>query len=224
VPNGSAQSLIARLEDTVASDESAFPALAEALRREGRTAEAERVARQGLERKPGSAEGSVALGLALLDQGRDEEARQVLETLVSEAFAVLGLPRAPSPAAVPLRSQPMGPLGAALTAPELDRAFAAAETDLDQLIDADHVAEEALRRADPTPVEVTASAPESPFATHTVADLLERQGDLEAASLLRASLRDVDRNGAALAAAGSRRQRAIAKLERWLENLRRPRA
>jgi len=218
VPKGSAQSLIARLEALVASDASAFPALAEALRREGRAAEAERVARQGLERKPESAEGSATLALALLDQGREQEARRVLEAQIGEASAVLGPPRTP----VPATPDSAEIFGGSLTDPEFERVFAAAETDREQLIDADRVAEEALHRVHPTPADEIPASAGSPFATHTVANILESQGDPQAASLLRASLKRGDAGGAAPAAAG--RGRAIAKLERWLENLRRPRA
>ena len=220
MPNRSAQSLIARLEDLVASDASAFPALAEALRREGRAAEAERVARQGLERKPGSAEGSATLALALLDQGREQEARRVLEARIGDAFAELDPPRIP----VPATPDPAEVFGGSLTEPEFERVFAAAETDREQLIDADRVAEEALHRVHPAPVDEIAASAESPFATHTVANILESQGDPQAASLLRASLTRGDDGGAAPAAGGGGGRRAIAKLEQWLENLRRPRA
>ena len=218
MPNGSAQSRIARLEDLVASDASAFPALAEALRRAGRAAEAERVAREGLERKPGSAEGSTTLALALLDQGREQEARRVLEARIGDPSAVLGPPRIPAPAA----PDPAEVFEGSLTEPEFERVFAAAETDREQLIDADRVAEEALHRVHPAPVDEVAASPRSPFATHTVANILESQGDPQAASLLRASLPRGD--GAAPAARGGGRRRTIAKLEQWLENLRRPRA
>jgi tetratricopeptide (TPR) repeat protein len=220
VSDGSAQSLIARLEERVASDASAFPALAEALRREGRAAEAEQVARQGLESKPGSAEGSAALALALLDQGREQEARRALEERIGRAFAVLESPRIPVPAPPDLEEI----LGASLTEREFDHVFAAAETDREQLIDADRVAEEALHRAHPAPVDEIAASRGSPFATHTVANILESQGDSQAASMVRASLQRGDGGGASPAARGGDSRRTIAKLGQWLENLRRPRA
>jgi hypothetical protein len=220
VPNGSAQDLIARLEELVASDASAFPALAEALRREGRAAEAERVARHGLEREPESAEGSAALALALLDQGCEQEARGVLEARIGEAFAVLASPRTP----VPATPDPEEVFGGSLSEREFERIFAAAETDREQLIDADRVAEEALYRAHPEPVDEIPASKGSPFATHTVANILESQGDPQAASLVRASLRRADGGRAAPATRGGDRRRTIAKLGQWLENLRRPRA
>ena len=73
------------IEASVDADPGAseFPALAEALRRSGRLREAEDVARRGLGRKPGSLEGSVALALALLDQGRVEALH--LEEVAEEA-------------------------------------------------------------------------------------------------------------------------------------------
>jgi tetratricopeptide (TPR) repeat protein len=218
VAKGPAEGLIARLETAVAADAAAFPALAEALRREGRAAEAERVARRGLAREPESAEGSVALGLALLDQGRDAEARQVLEDRLDAVLAALG-PRAPAPPP----SEALEGFGESLTAPELDRAFALAETDAEEMIDADRVAEEALHRTDPDPLGVIAGSPDSPYATQTMADLLERQGDAEAASLLRTNLRKPAAPASPSGGGRSRRRGTVATLERWLENLRRPR-
>jgi len=75
---------IRRLEALVATGAGAlaFPALAEAWRRAGRPEDAERVARDGLERAPHAAAGRVALALALLDQKRPAEAGAELERLL----------------------------------------------------------------------------------------------------------------------------------------------
>ena len=211
--SASTDSLIALLEAEVDSDASAFPALAEALRRGGRGAEAERRAREGLDRSPANAEGRLVLSLILLDQGRAAEARQVLERGIGESIPALDA-LAPAPA----KEAPLD----GFTDPELDRAFAAAETDRDQLIDADRVAEAALHRADSASLDEIAPSGQSPFATQTVADLLEQQGDPEGARQLRTSLGQDDRADPAATTSASGR-RSIATLERWLGNLRRVR-
>jgi tetratricopeptide (TPR) repeat protein len=203
--------LVERLEAAAAADASAFPALAEALRREGRPAEAERAARQGLERKPGCAAAGLALGLALLDQGRIEEARQELEQAAGEALAAFGAGEA-----VSLLADPISPHGAAakfdgdITDQELDQAFVDAEADRDQILDADDVAEQAIRQVELAPADEI--PPPSAFETHTMAELLERQGDAHGADRIRSAL-------AASAPGHDRRERIVATLERWLENL-----
>ncbi len=212
--SASADSLIALLEAEVGSDASAFPALAEALRRGGRAEEAEQRAREGLDRIPENAEGRLVLGLILLDQGRVEEARQVLERGIGDA-----IPALESLAPAPEKEAPLD----GLTDPELDRAFEDAETDRDQLIDADRVAEAALHRADSASLDEIAPSGKSPFATQTVADLLEQQGDSEGARQLRRSLGQGEGADSAVMASASA-QVSIATLERWLGNLRRPRA
>ena len=189
-----------------------FPARAEALRREGRPEEAERVARDGLSGDPGSAEGALALGLALLDQGRVDEARLELQRGIAQA--------PPHDDLIPAEALAEAPL-AEISDPELDRAFEHAEADRDEILDTDKVAQEAIRRADAALDEI-ASSSESPFATQTVADLLETQGDSQRASHLRATLRQGEEVGSSLPP--DPRQRTIGTLERWLVNLRRPRA
>ncbi len=212
--SAAADSLIALLEAEVGSDASALPALAEALRRGGRATEAEQRARESLDRSPANAEGRLVLGLILLDQGRVGEARQVLERGIGDA-----IPALESLAPAPEKEAPLD----GLTDPELDRAFEDAETDRDQLIDADRVAEAALHRADSASLDEIAPSGKSPFATQTVADLLEQQGDSEGARQLRTSLGQGDgADPAAMASASG--QESIATLERWLGNLRRPRA
>jgi hypothetical protein len=68
-----------------------FPALAEAERRAGRPEEAQRVAERGLGATPERIAGRVALGLALLDQGKLSAAKQALarifETLPSSELS-----------------------------------------------------------------------------------------------------------------------------------------
>ena len=75
-----------------------FPALAEAERRAGRPEEAQRIAERGLATSPERIAGRVALGLALLDQGKLSVAKQALarifETLPSSQQSTLVSPQA----------------------------------------------------------------------------------------------------------------------------------
>lgn len=209
---------IARLEALVAGDPgaSAFPALAEANRRAGRVKEAERVAREGLQRRPELLAGRVALALALLDLGATGEARNELER-------VLGREPEHPVAAAAARCEP-APLDA-LADEELDEAFADAESHVEQMRSADDVAAEAMRAAAlDGPEGVVAPGPDSPFATETVASLLAEQGHEDDAAAVRAhaqARQEVPPGGGGLSDA--QRERVIAKLETWLEHLRRGR-
>jgi predicted Zn-dependent protease len=211
---------IARLEALLGADPGApgFAALAEANRRAGRLEEAERVAREGLRRRPEHVAGRVALALALLEQERSDEARAELERVLAD------VPDHPL-AAEALSARAAGardPLDA-LADDEIEGAFAGAETSLDELVDAHEVAAQALRAADlDEPEGALAPEADSPFATRTVADLLARQGHADEATALHLEL---DRRGAAARrdSGGADRDHAIATLERWLENLRRTR-
>jgi hypothetical protein len=209
------QDQIARLEARVDADPGApeFPAFAEALRRSGCSREAERVARRGLERKPGSLEGGVALALALLDQGRSDDARRELAARVAESLAARGFVAAPATS---------GDFDVEVTQGELDRAFAAAEPDRDQVVDADRVAQNAMREANLELPEEFSAVADPLFATRTMADLLESQGDPDTASRIRVAL-EADASSARVASSGDRdrRQRIITTLESWLANLRR---
>jgi tetratricopeptide (TPR) repeat protein len=188
---------IARLEKRAAADPALLPQLAEAHRHAGRPDEAERVARRGLKVDPHSLRLHVALALALLDLRRADGARDVLERA--------------------LRSGPAHAAG--VSEQELEDAFARAEPDLDQVVDADRVAERALREAEVEPSdEIEPVPPDSPFATRTMADLLERQGDRAGAARIRSGL---ERPRAAQPApAPDPRRRVVKELERWLANLR----
>lgn len=222
MPDRIAQDQIARLEASVDADPGAseFPALAEALRRSGRLQEAEGVARRGLERKPGCLEGSVALALALLDQGRVDDARRELASRAAESLAAPGFDGAASPASSAAAAPAMpGDFDVEVTDGELQRALDAAEPDRDQVIDADRVAEDAMRQADLGSPEALAGVSDPIFATRTVADLLDRQGDPDTASRIRTALEAGV--GAAPCGDRERRERIIAILESWLANLRR---
>ena len=227
---------IARLEALLGADPAApaFAALAEANRRAGRLEEAERVAREGLLRRPELVSGRVALALALLDLGRIEEARSELERTLEEV--------PDHPLALDTYARAGGTALEALADDEIEGAFAEAETSVGEMVDANHVAAEALRSADldepegvfPTelegvfPTDAEGSFPAdsaSPFATRTVAGLLERQGHPAEAAALREELSRRDAPAGRLSAPlpEAQRERVIATLERWLENLRRTR-
>lgn len=224
---------IARLEAHMGGDPgaSAFPALAEANRRAGRADVAERVAREGLDERPDFVAGRVALSLALLDQGRVDEARgelvRVLEMIPDHALAVGALRRA-SPEALGGIAELGGgaePLGD-LAEDELESAFQDAEAQTDEMLSANRVVAAAVHGVEQDEPEGVMPFPaDSPFATETVADLLEKQEHHGEARAMRDAL---DRSAARvrdsdveLQDAMNHRARVIATLERWLENLRR---
>jgi tetratricopeptide (TPR) repeat protein len=171
----------------------------EAQRRAGRPAEAERLARRELEHDPASARLRAALALALLDQGRADAAREELERVLAVA------------------AEPP----AELSEQEIEAAFELAEPEAEQLVDADRVAEQALREAELGPAdELAPPGPgESVFATRTMAELLERQGDRAGAARIRSRL-ERSRAPSAGGSSSDRRGRVVRELERWLANLR----
>jgi hypothetical protein len=133
---------------------------------------------------------------ALSERGRIEELCRQLELWVEGAVA-----------AEPIAEVDEG---------EFERAFAAAEPELAEMITPDSVAEEAALFAD-APEERSQIASSGAFATRTMAELLERQGDRRGAARIRAVL------GASGEGEPPARGDAavVAKLERWLENVRR---
>ncbi len=173
-------------------------ALAESHRRAGRAADAERAARLGLEREPRALRLRVVLALALLDQQRGDAARAELERALSTG------------AAFPTE----------LSEQEFDAAFESAEPEAENIVDADRVAEQALREAELGPAdEISPPGADSVFATRTMAELLERQGDREGAARIRNRIERTRTTPAAPSAADRRRQ-LLNELERWLVNLR----
>ncbi len=100
---------------------------------------------------------------------------------------------------------------------EFERAFAAAEPELAQMITPDTVAEEAALFADAAE-ERNPIASSAAFATRTMAELLERQGDQRGAARIRAALGKADDDELAR---GDAEAAVVARLERWLENVRR---
>lgn len=159
-------------------------------------------------------EKAVSRSLELLDLGEAGRARIELE----RALAAGGASGA----------GPLEEFSEGVSDQELDRAFETAEPETDQMLDADRVAQVAMRQADEAlgqdlaPDEVGTA-----FATRTMADLLERQGDMQGAARIRASLRDAAEappveHPVSEGGPGGRpsRQQVIARLERWLGNLR----
>jgi predicted Zn-dependent protease len=207
----------------------AFPALAEAQRRVGRAADAERVARAGLRRHPEQVAGRVALGLALLDLGRLDEARselaRALEAIPDHVLARQALAELGEEAGSARALDDDGSL-AEIGEGELEEALGAARAERDGMLDADHVALAAVREVDAREDEAAdareaaaalVASPDSPFATRTVAELLERQGHPERAARVRRSFED----RRAAREADPEREALVATLEGWLARLRR---
>jgi hypothetical protein len=100
---------------------------------------------------------------------------------------------------------------------EFERAFDAAEPELAEMITPDSIAEEAALQVDSTPEASSPLASSGAFATRTMAELLERQGDSLGAARIRAALGDAE----ARDASETDNAVQIAALERWLDNVRR---
>jgi hypothetical protein len=184
-----------------------FAMLAEGHRRAGMLDQAEQLVRSGLDEQPGCAEGALVMALVLLDQNRDEEARRVIEDWADTNLGV----------EVTDDSVPGVGIGAEVSDGELEIAFESAETDRDEVIDADAIAQQAMAETEFDPADEFAS-PDSSFATRTVANLLAQQGDEQRAS----RIREMMDSSAGDTAAKIRDQsaRKIERLERWLINIR----
>jgi hypothetical protein len=175
----------------------------------------------------------VALSLALLDLGRIDEARteliRVLETNPHHAPAANALHRAsPLDHAAMYEREESSELLGDLAEDELENAFQDAEAQPDEMLSANRVVAAAVRDVDrDEPEGVMPFSEDSPFATETVADLLEQQDHRGEAEAVRevierapASATLTTDPGLALPDAMNHRARVIATLERWLENLR----
>ncbi len=150
-----------------------------------------------LEERLARLEREVERGLELLGSGRSDEAHALLRDLVG------------GPKAAPARR---------ITDDELERAFADAEPDLDQMRSTDDVAQQAILQADRALESESGIAPDEVgehFATETMAHLLENQGDGNGALRIRAALDSAGARGPR-----SSRGKRVATLEQWLENLR----
>ena len=199
-------------------DSAALAARAEGERRAGRPERARELAHAALDARPPHLASHAAYVLALIDCGDLVTGHRALE----EAYLALGgtvvEPEIAAPAADELA------LPTALTAladDEVESAFETAEAQADEMHDANQVAAAALERIeDGVPEGVDLSSAESPFATETVADLLERQGQRERALEVRSAARVRGQFREQLVDE-ARREQVVATLTRWLENLRR---
>jgi hypothetical protein len=190
---------------------------AEAARRAGRPEQARRLAEAGLVEEPYELSGRVVLALACLDLLDFESARHALEPAVAgwslDAPEPLAL-GSDEGEAFAVQSDPL----ADLAENELERAFDHAEAETAEVWTTNRVAEAALRAVERgEPEGVRLHELDSPFATETVANLLERQGDPGRARAIRRALTD---EAAAAALAPDARKRWVSTLERWLDNLR----
>jgi hypothetical protein len=200
------------------SGETSWVRDAEAERRAGRPAQARRLAEAGLVEEPYELSGRLVLALACLDLHDVEGARLALEPAVAGWSLDLPQPLAlgsDEGEAFPVQSDPL----ADLAENELERAFDHAEAETAEVWTTNRVAEAALRSVERgAPEGVPLDEPDSPFATETVAQLLEEQGDPGRAQAIRRAL-----TGEVTEAelAPDERKRWVSTLERWLDNLRR---
>jgi len=169
--------------------------------------QAEQLARSGLDECPDCAEGALVMALVLLDQSQDEEARRVI---ADWADTNLGVEVADG-------SVSGETFDAEVSDGELDVAFESAETDRDEVIDADAIAQQAVSETEFDHADEFVS-PDSSFATRTVADLLAQQGDEQRASRIRAMMDSPA--GDTVLKTRDRNTRKIERLERWLVNVR----
>jgi hypothetical protein len=184
-----------------------FAALAEGHRRAGLLDQAEQLARSGLDEHPDCAEGALVMALVLLDQSQDEEARRVIADWTDTNLGV----------EVAGESVSGETFDAEVSDGELDVAFESAETDRDEVIDADAIAQQAVSETEFDHADEFVS-PDSSFATRTVADLLAQQGDEQRASQIRAMMDSPA--GDTVLKTRDRNTRKIERLERWLVNIR----
>jgi hypothetical protein len=172
---------------------------------------------------------------------RDDDTRERLRRLEASATRALELLRAG------LSEDAQRELAQVVTSPraarheaggiselELEAAFESARPETEQMRDADQVLHQALLATgghepeidlEPAPEEEPEfSAIPPSFATATMAELLERQGDSAGASRIRAGLAGGTRASAPAPSSRPSRKQVIDTLERWLDNLRGARA
>lgn len=174
----------------MSADAKDFAANAEQLRLNGDAHAAARVAEAGLARAPEDLHGRIALALARIDLGDVLQARDELAAVLAPLCA----------APVPSARDDFG-LQDGVGDDELETAFAEAESDPNEMMDANRVVEQTLRAADLDLPEPDASGPEfaeaepdfdvsrhPTYATESMAMLLDEQGRHSEAAALRESL------------------------------------
>lgn len=190
-----------------------FAQRAEQRRQAGDADAAERILRAGLAEQP-SADAVLMLARLLLEQGRGNEALDAIEQYASQTRRPGDDAPAPPP---PPGSDADAPVvfAEALSDDELELAFEDAQPESERMVDADSIAQQAIRQTD-TDLSGDFGSPEVSYATETVAGLLETQGDVSTASRLRRAVAA----SASRAPDRDRRAATIRELERWLGNLR----
>lgn len=210
-----------------------FAAKAEAARQVGNLDEAKRIACAGLQAAPASLAGRIVLASVLFDLGAADEAQAHLETALAslEGFeAELILQRSAA-----VRAVPQEPAAEVLHTDEAPRALPVAEMTFESVIDAEHEMHaepyaahfaapqiEAVEEVDAFEErEEEVRVLSESFTTGTVARLLEEQGHLDAAQEIRAVISQKNPAAAKTQDADvSSRDKIVATLERWLQNLR----
>ena len=216
-----------------------FAAAAEQHRRDSDAHAAITLAEQGLARHPNNGRGRVALALALLDAGEPARAKLELERLLQSGEFPASADGRGAAAAVPAAPTEAAPtFEHAVADHEIEDAFADAETNPDEMMDANTVVEQTLRGEAFDAIEPFDVSEHPTYATRTMASLLEQQGRPAEASALRTSLGEAHVSadsapgwdGAAGDSGGStergadaaalERRRSLATLESWLRNVR----
>ena len=177
---------------------------------------------ENAEQRVARLEKTVSRCLELLESGAIDEVRRELRALMGQS--------AEGADSLPTGTEFSDPM----SDKELDRAFAEAESETDEMVSANAVAKLAMDQADRSlagqlgPDELGSS-----FATESMAELLDQQGNFESARRIRASLAqaaaahdDVLTPAEVLSSVQERpsRQQSLVTLERWLGNLRGSRA
>lgn len=212
-----------------------FAAKAEAARQIGNLDQAKRIVCDGLQAEPASLAGRIVLASVLFDLGAADEAQAHLETALAslpgfEAELILQrsaaanfVPQTLAVTAVHADEDEVA-YASPVVATEIESALAA-EHEVHAELDAAHFSAPPLAAVEEVEV-LNESAQEvgvlsEPFATGTVARLLEEQGHLDAAQEIRAVISQKNPAEAKTQDAEvSSRDKIVATLEHWLQNLR----
>lgn len=199
-------------ERTSEAESLALAARAERERRVGEPERARELAQAALGSAAPHPAARIAHVLALIDCGDLVGAHRALEAAYDAFGGEIAAAEVDASAS---------PALAALGDDELEYAFETAEAQADEMHDANHVAAATLERVEEgAPEGVDLTSAQSPFATETIASLLEQQGQRQRADQVRTAARTrgqfreqrLDE---------ARREHVVATLSRWLENLRR---
>jgi hypothetical protein len=184
------QLLLAELESDPGA--AVFPNLAEAYRRVGQAERAREIASRGLDGAPERMAGRVALGLALLDVDEADQAREVLSAIFEDVPQLMAMLEQGDLQQKDVQEEIREEAGPEpLGDDEISLAIDGAEARPDEMIDVNEVAAAALREERLDEPEVGFAPSDHPaFATATMANLLENQGDIHNAESIRSTLAD----------------------------------